>query len=142
MPIPTFLAVPVTHAAGFVPALQRQWYTVTSLLNSMSLAETRYAPTYGATVSIDMGLGRSQAITVTDANAFTVSAPTNVVSGQRLTIMVRNTSGGAMGVITWDAVFKMAAWTNPATANSRSITFLYDGTNWVEVSRTPADVPN
>jgi hypothetical protein len=35
----------------------------------------------------------------------------------------------------------MSAWTNPADGYSRSLKFQYNGLGWVEVSRTPADVP-
>jgi hypothetical protein len=74
--------------------------------------------------------------------ALTYNAPTGGTVGQELTIRVRNISGGAMGTITWDAVFKLSAWTNPANGNSRSITFVYDGTNWIQISQTGVDVPN
>lgn len=74
--------------------------------------------------------------------ALTYNAPTGGTVGQELTIRVRNISGGVMGAITWDAAFKLSAWTNPANGFSRSITFVYDGTNWIEISRTAADVPN
>jgi hypothetical protein len=57
-------------------------------------------------------------------------------------VTVLSHTSGAVGVVTWGAAFKMAAWTSPATANSRSIDFRYDGTNWIEVTRTTANVPN
>lgn len=98
--------------------------------------------TYSANMSPNCSLGNRSIITATDGTAFTIAAPTNPLDGQVLTITIRNTSGGALGVATWNAVYKMAAWTQPATGFSRSITFQYNGTNWVEVSRTPADVPN
>lgn len=97
---------------------------------------------YSASMTIDASAGNVFEATCTNGTAFTFNAPTNPQQGQRITVVVRNTSGGALGAATWNAVFKLATWTNPANANSRSITFLYDGTNWVEISRTPADVPN
>jgi len=72
--------------------------------------------------------------------ASTISAPTDPY--QKLITITIKCTGGVMGATTWNATYKMAAWTNPATGFSRSITFRYDGTNWIEVSRTPADVPN
>jgi hypothetical protein len=74
--------------------------------------------------------------------AFTINAPTNGLDGMQLTITLRNASGGALGVATWNAAFKMSAWTNPANGQSRSITFRYDSTNWVQVGQTGVDVPN
>jgi hypothetical protein len=97
---------------------------------------------YSTAISTDAGLANAFTITATDGVAFTISAPYNLSAGKQVTYTIRNTSGGALGAITWNAIFKMAAFTNPATATSRSITFVYDGTNLVEVSRTPADVPN
>jgi hypothetical protein len=51
--------------------------------------------------------------------------------GRRITIKVKNVSGGALGALTWDTKYKLAVWTQPANGFSRSITFVWDGTNWV-----------
>lgn len=98
--------------------------------------------TYSASMTPDAATGNQQTITATNNTAFTINAPSNPASGQKLNFTIRNTSGGALGVATWNAVFKMATWTQPATANNRSITFFYDGTNWVEMTRTTTDIPN
>ncbi len=98
--------------------------------------------TYGATVAVDATVGEVYAVTATNGTAFTVAAPTGGSVGQRLTIRVRNGSGGVLGAVTWNAAYKLAAWTSPANGQSRAVTFVYDGTSWVEASRTPADVPN
>lgn len=75
--------------------------------------------------------------------ALTYNAPTGMAQGQLLTIRVRNGSGGAMGAITWNAVFKLAgAFVNPANGHSRSIQFIYDGASWIERWRSAADTPN
>lgn len=98
--------------------------------------------TYSASMTPDAALGDQFIITATNATAFTINAPTNPVAGQEITIRIRNTTAGALGTATWNAIFKMTAWTQPATVTSRAITFWYNGTNWVEVSRTTVDVPN
>lgn len=98
--------------------------------------------TYSASMTPDAALGNDYIISASNATAFTINAPTNPSTGQRITIRIRNTTGSALGAATWNAIFKMAAWTNPATATSRAITFWYNGTNWVEVTRTTVDVPN
>jgi hypothetical protein len=102
----------------------------------------RLGVTYGATVAIPANQANEFSTNANDGSAFTVAAPTNGVSGQRITIRIRNTSGGALGAVTWDAVYKLAAWTSPASGQSRSVDFTFDGTNWIETGRTPADVPN
>jgi hypothetical protein len=81
-------------------------------------------------------------ITATNGTAFTVNAPTGPRTGHRITITIRNSSGGALGAVTWNSVYKLAAWTQPANGFNRSITFLYSGSAWYEISRTASDVPN
>lgn len=103
---------------------------------------TRFAPAYGTTVVTDASQGELNVITATDGVGFTVSTPVNQGAGQKLTVQIRNVSGGVLGVATWGGGFKMATWTQPANANSRSIGFEYDGSSWIEISRTTADVPN
>lgn len=98
--------------------------------------------TYSASMTVDASIGNTATITATNGTAFTINAPSNPTTGQQLLVRIRNTSGGALGVATWNAVFKMTAWTQPATTFSRAIQFNYDGTNWVEFTRTAADVPN
>lgn len=128
--------------------LQGNTATITGALTAASVtvtgasAASRAVLTYGTTVATDSSQGNYFSLTVTDGVAFTVSAPLNPVTGRTLTYTIKNTSGGAVGTITWNAIFKMAAFTTPATANQRSITFVYDGTNWVELYKTAADVAN
>jgi hypothetical protein len=98
--------------------------------------------TWTATVNTDASLGDVFLIPASSASAITIAPPTVPTTGKRITYVVKNTSGGALGVFTWNAVFKMATWTAPATGFSRSITFMYDGTNWIEQYRATADVPN
>jgi len=118
------------------------WDSLQRTITRAALAETNVGVTYSPSMTIDASLGNRFQVTANNATAFTFNAPTNPSDGQRLTICLRNASGGALGTITWNAVFKMAAWTSPATAFSRSITFRYDGASWIEEARTPADVPN
>lgn len=121
------------------------------LLEGVGVALGANTVTYSASMTPDIGLGGAVTITATNAVAFTINAPllngtaitaTNVPLGTILQLTIRNTSGGALGVATFNAVFRLSAWTQPATGNSRSIMFRWDGTNWVEQSRTAADVPN
>ena len=83
-------------------------------------------------------------ITATDGVAFAINAPTNVtLTGQEIKITIKNTSGGALGVNTPNAIFKLgAAWPSPANGKNQTMTFTYDGTNWIETGRTAGDVSN
>jgi hypothetical protein len=102
--------------------------------------------TYSASMTPDLRAGHVHRITVTDGVAFTINSPSSrdaTAPGQFTTFVIRNTSGGAIGAITWNAIFKLnAAAIAPATATSRSIVFFDDGTNLVEVARGALDVPN
>lgn len=103
----------------------------------------RLAITYSASMNTAVATADAFTITATNNTAFTINAPTGQTQdGQLIEYTILNTSGGALGTATWNAVFKMATWTSPATGNSRSIRFRWNGTNWVEVSRTTADIPN
>lgn len=93
-------------------------------------------------MNINASAGREFVITATDGVSSQINNPTAPTSDQRITIRVRNATAGAMGVLNWGTLYKMATVTKPAAGFSRAWDFQYDGTNWVEVSRTPADVPN
>jgi hypothetical protein len=102
------------------------------------------SPTNGGSVTPNCAGAVTHVYTAgTGVASFTVNAPTlNANStGAMTTITIKNSSGGALAV-TWNAAFKMATWTNPANGFSRTIAFVWNGSNWIEMSRTPVDVPN
>jgi hypothetical protein len=115
---------------------------VSKLSASTAISAGRVAVTYGASMTIDASAGNEFVITPTNGTAFTIQNPTSQVTGQRITIRLVNTTGGALGTVTWGSQFKMAAWTSPADGNSRAIDFQHNGTNWIEAGRTSADIPN
>jgi hypothetical protein len=106
---------------------------------------------------------------VGDVDPFTVvlgspsSSPPHVdywTRGQTMTLLIRNRSGGKMGVITFALEYKTsapdpspfdpsapdhetpAAFAAPGPGKSRNITFVFDGTYLVELWRSSADVAN
>jgi hypothetical protein len=63
----------------------------------------------------------------------TINAPTNPVDGLHHTfLLIQDGTGG--WTVTWDPIFKHA-WSNTGnTAGKQSaITFVYNGTNWIQV---------
>ena len=97
--------------------------------------------TYGATIATDINLGSVFKIAATNGIAFTISNPSNPVAARTIAYDILNSSGGAMGAITWGAAFLLAgAFTNPANTKRRTISFYYDGTNWVETNRAAGDI--
>lgn len=98
--------------------------------------------TYAASMDLDVRSSNHFIVTANTTSAFAFTEPTNMRYGQVIDITIRNTSGSALGTITWPTSFKYSTWTSPATGNSRTIGLRWNGTNWVEIHRTAADIPN
>lgn len=80
-------------------------------------------------------------LTVNNGSNFAIQAPTSAVNGKELVITIRNMSGGAAGTLTFASTYKTTgAWTQPSSGRSRSITFVYDGADWIEHFRSAADI--
>lgn len=101
---------------------------------------------YSPTIAINATTSGAWGIYVSDNVDFAVSSPTGpLFGGQVLTIRVLNQTGGAIGVLTFGAKYKIgAAWVQPASGKNRSIQFQYDqfADLWYEISRSAADVNN
>jgi hypothetical protein len=103
----------------------------------------RNAPTYSASITPNCNIANLFDITATNGSNFTINPPTGPVDGMVINICIRNASGGALGVVTFNnPAFKMSAFQAPATGFSRSYLFKYDGSNWVEIQHSSIDVPN
>lgn len=107
---------------------------------NLNTIKTRTA-TYTTNNLVPCGLADCFDFDFTGSSATNMTAPTDPFI-KRITIRVKNTSGGALGALTWNAVYKMSAWTQPAAGFNRSIQFEYDGTNWIQVGGASIDVPN
>jgi hypothetical protein len=100
--------------------------------------------TYSASMTFDTVAGSIFQVTATNGTAFAFNAPAALRTGAKLRVTLTNTSGGALGAITPNAVFKLAgaAWPSPATGFSRTIEFVYNGANFIEQWRSATDIPN
>lgn len=138
MPNPTTLEDVAGVPGG--PILKQ--FLATVLADDGTIATQTVATLAYGTVIAPSLASEFQRITVADGVAFTISNPAAALAGRRLTFDILNSSGGAMGAITWSANFKLAgAFTNPASTKRRTITFYTpDGTNWIEVNRAAADI--
>jgi hypothetical protein len=97
--------------------------------------------TYGTTIATPQQRASIFKIVATNTTAYTISNPTTPYVGRQITYDIKNSSGGAMGTITWGNAFLLAgAFTNPANTKRRTISFYFDGTNWVETNRAGADI--
>jgi hypothetical protein len=95
-------------------------------------------------ISSDLSRGGQFEIRAMSRQAVTISKPVrvSVAAGHRIMLTLVNGTSSALDETTWAGIYKLAPWVNPAPGYSRSIEFRYDGRSWVEVARTPADVPN
>src|ERR1019366_3507816 len=82
-------------------------------------------------------------LSVTDSSAFTVAAPSiGLYTGLEHNIAISNTSGGALGAITWNSAYVLrSALTAPVAGDTVILHFMYDGTNWRETSRLAPTAP-
>lgn len=132
-------------------ALARAGYLNTvfalSRLQTRSIAGTIVSPTYGASVAIDPRAGNIFDVYATDGAAFAIARPMSGGSvgtppaGASITIRIWNSTGGALGEVTWHADYHLAgAWTAPGAGKMKAITLLKRadawGCAWDEISRT------
>jgi hypothetical protein len=99
----------------------------------------------GAKLVPDLSVSSEFEISVTCEAALAIDNPVaspGPATGQRITLTLTNTTSGQLGQVTWGSSYRLSPWTNPAPGHSRTIEFRFNGRNWVEIARTPADVPN
>lgn len=101
---------------------------------------------YSANMTIDLALvvpGDEYEIVATNGVAFAVGITNTPADNHVFTVRLSNTSGGALGAITWSGNFKQAGIVSPATGFSRLLQFQVIGAGTVRlVSQSPADIPN
>jgi hypothetical protein len=100
--------------------------------------------------TITLGSGGAFAIAANQYSFFTLitggspgnscNFPTGGTVGQRISIQIINSSGGAITSWTFTGNYKYAAWASLAVGYVRTIDFVFDGTYWREVACSP-DIP-
>jgi hypothetical protein len=120
-----------------------QLITGVRLFNA-AVVRKRVVLTYSGFVSPSMVLGNTFDLTPTNGTAFTMGNPSGGTDGDEITFTIFNTTGGALGALTWSANYKLvgSAWTQPATGFNRSVSFRRSGTLYYETARSSGDVPN
>lgn len=90
------------------------------------------------------GLETTTRFNVTTGAAFTIAAPVITPKpGMVHSIILANSSGGALGVITWNAIYNLGSGIpSPADGSSTLAQFYYDGAHWVNMARAgnPTDI--
>lgn len=109
---------------------------------SASIVHKRVTVTYSANMVLDLRTGDEFYVTATNGTAFTFTY-SNALDGNRFSVTIINTSGGALGAATWTGFKLGAAWAQPANTFRRTIEFEVDGGGVAhEINRTAADVAN
>lgn len=139
-----FSNVEFAAGKGIIGTNAKQWrgnYSVTGGQRySRDVGDIVYL-TYTPNVAVNAAFGNEFILECADPTPITIDNPTNGSTGQRITLEMRNISGGATGAKTWGTAYKRAsAWTDPASLKCRFITFRFDGSSWIEVLRSTADI--
>lgn len=104
------------------------------------LAYPIFATAYGATITINASVAEVFKIIVTDGVGFTISSPVNITTGDFLWLEIINSSGGAMGTVTFGADYILLyPFIAPANGAVRLLCFFYNGTTLNQVAEP---VPN
>jgi hypothetical protein len=135
--------VPITYDKNLGPLLTNaNTFVIPPLYSSLQAVLA-----YSASMTPSLSTANSLTITATSGAAFTINAPTNepASGGMRLNIWISNTSGGALGAVTWNAIFKVPAGiTYPATGFRRCYQFDLGiaGGSYYLVNSPTVDIPN
>jgi len=128
---------------------QTQTVSVAGGVTGYAQARGGYTLTDAATVTPDALKGDTAHWTIAANAARTVAAPVGIgaTAGARFTLMVKNGIGGGTAFtaanLTFNAIYLRAGAfpsANIADTKIRSISFEYNGTNWVEIGRVDADL--
>lgn len=86
-------------------------------------------------------------MTITNGTAMTFGVPSLGILGQTMTLDIVNGSGGAHGAINVNSIYKLVGggtvlWAGGTIANGkrRTISFYFDGSNWIETARSTGDI--
>lgn len=128
---------------NFVAGVVQRFIPNGVVIDTIGVVNAVVNPTFGAAITVATSLGLWQRVTANAATASVLGAPDVARTGALLVVTYRNASGGVMGAVTFNAIYKIGGvFTVPANGTSRTIQFMFDGTNWVEVDRSAADVTN
>ena len=100
-----------------------------------SAISAQAAPATTGTMTVKMN---KSVVTITPSNACTFNA-SGGLAGQECTFVI-TTSGVSSFTLTWNTGFKVTGTLATGTASGKvfTVAFCFDGTNWVEKSRTTA----
>lgn len=148
--------VPLTYETNSNLNLFGNYYAVNSAANLTDIAgivtglDAALAPLRGvavlapvksgaASISPDRLLAPTQEATVLDNSTVSVLAPLHPFLGAMLSITIRNNSGGNLGTVNWNSIYKMTSFTSPTDQHQATIQFYFSPAgNWVETNEKDA----
>ena len=97
---------------------------------------------FGPSITFDVSGSEHFDITATSGVDFVINVPVNPVIDKTITVTVINGSGGTLGNVVWNPIFRMSPWTSPAAGHNRSIIFRFSDGHWLQLMHASVDVPN
>lgn len=99
-------------------------------LRQLALAANLVTPAYSPTIALNLSLGALQKIIATDGNAFTISVTASSVT-QLATwaLIIENSSGGALGSVTFDSAIHQTGFSAPANGQRTTVQFYIEATS-------------
>ena len=125
------------------------WNSTYQYFQTQDAGQVRNIPSntqYASAVSFSSNIatpnaanGVFQYLTISTGTAFTINPPSNNTSSRFLALDIINSSGGALGTVTWDSAYKLAStWASPANGARVTVLFVSNGNVWIELGRYPA----
>jgi len=111
-------------------------------LHDSAVLVTRATTAYSPSITPNLAVCTIVNLRPNNGTAFTINAPLNPRETQFWGLTIENVSGGVLGVIAFNAVFKMLAFTSPTAGKKATIWFYYDGVNHVQAFPQTINVPN
>lgn len=108
---------------------------------SFAITRREWTNTYAVNGGTNYPLPPLETVTrfnVTTGTAFTIAAPVcQPKTGMVQDIVIVNSAGGALGTITWNAIYVLrSTFVSPPNGDAVLLTVMYDGTSWREVTRS------
>lgn len=124
---------PITDAGTNTEIFQSGKWTKSAVGTTTTTTSGSYTPIIGDAVY--------HRIVVNAIGAFTVNAPTGGGDGMELELDIYNASGGAI-TVTFNAVFAIAGYTDPANNKRRTSRFRYHATSakWLQMGSWSPDI--
>lgn len=105
--------------------------TITDSSSRLTFNKGKTVTSSAGAIAVDCSLGTGIFHTLTEST--TVSAPTKMIPGTELKFVFYQSTGNSY-TIAWNAIFKLNEVISATSEKYSTVSFIYNGTNWVEYS--------